>query len=61
MSSLEQRLARYLEALVYGVSTRDPVTLAAASGTVVLLALAVSVLPARRAATVDPIVALKEE
>jgi putative ABC transport system permease protein len=52
-------LTRYLKAMLYGVSATDPITLLAVS--VVLLAAAVIAmyLPAHRAASVDPMVALR--
>jgi putative ABC transport system permease protein len=52
---------RLMKSMLYGVSTTDPVTLA--SVLVVLLAVATfaSLIPAIRAARVDPIVALRQE
>jgi predicted permease len=52
---------RLIRTLLYGVSATDPLTFAA--GIAVLLAVAVlaSVVPAARAATVDPAIALREE
>ncbi len=52
-------LTRYLKAMLYDVSPTDPVTfLAVALGVISAAALAMS-LPARRAASVDPMVALR--
>jgi putative ABC transport system permease protein len=46
---------------LFGVSSSDPVSLAAATFMIVLVAIASASLPARRAANVDPIVALRYE
>jgi len=54
-------LSRVLASLVYGVDVRDPATFVAVAATLILVALAASAVPARRAAHVDPIVALREE
>jgi putative ABC transport system permease protein len=47
--------------MLYGLKPRDPFTLAAAIAAMVVVALAASLLPAQRAATVDPMAALREE
>ncbi|MCE2515611.1 MAG: FtsX-like permease family protein, partial [Acidobacteria bacterium] len=52
---------RSLAALLYGVSPFDPVTVATVVATVVLAALAASAIPARRAARLDPMAALRAE
>jgi putative ABC transport system permease protein len=54
-------LGRAVSSLVYGVTVRDPLTYAAVSVVLGSVALAACVLPARRAARVDPIVALRCE
>lgn len=53
-------MARFLGGLVYGVSPRDPTTLAGVAGTLLLAAMMASALPARRAARSDPLSALRD-
>ena len=53
--------ARILSAQLYGVSARDPATYAGISAVLAAVALLASWLPARRAARVDPAVALRAE
>jgi predicted permease len=48
-------------ALLYGLQPNDPLTFAAAIALLILIALAGSLIPARRAAAVDPMVALRYE
>ena len=52
---------RVLDNLLFGVSRADPVSYGMAIVVVLTVALAASVLPARRAAAVDPMVALKQD
>ena len=53
--------ARMLKALMFGVSETDPLTFAAATLFFVMLGLGAAAVPARRAARVDPMIALRAE
>ena len=52
--------SRFVESLLFGVEASDPLTLFVASAFLLAVGLGASYLPARRAAAVDPLVALKE-
>jgi ABC-type antimicrobial peptide transport system permease subunit len=54
-------LTRVLGTLLYGVESNDPATFVFVSAALGAVALLASYLPARRAAGVDPIVALRYE
>ena len=51
---------RYVTSLLFGLTPRDPATLAVTATTLVAIAALAGYLPARRAASVDPAVALKD-
>jgi putative ABC transport system permease protein len=53
--------SRLFRTFVFGVSTLDPLVLVAASFVVLSLAMAASLLPARRAAAINPVKALRSE
>jgi putative ABC transport system permease protein len=54
-------VARLLGSLLFGVRPTDPVTLAAVVAVLLVIALAASYIPGRRATRVDPMVALRYE
>jgi ABC-type antimicrobial peptide transport system permease subunit len=53
--------ARSTEALLFGLQPNDPLTLAAAGAILALGAAVASYLPARRAAGLDPLIALHQD
>jgi putative ABC transport system permease protein len=54
-------LLRFLRTLLYGVTPLDPVVLGAVSSLLIGVALFATYVPARRAARVDPVVALRRD
>ena len=54
-------LARFLSSMLYGVTPTDPLTIAAVSCLLLLVALFACYLPARRAVRLDPLIALRCE
>jgi ABC-type antimicrobial peptide transport system permease subunit len=54
-------ISRYIAAQLYGVTPTDSLTLILASLTMAIVSLLAGFIPARRAATVDPTIALRYE
>jgi ABC-type antimicrobial peptide transport system permease subunit len=52
---------RYVEKLLFNTPARDPLTFGAATVTILLVAVLATLIPARRATRVDPVVALRAE
>jgi predicted permease len=53
--------SRFIESMLFGLSAADPLTYASAAGVVIAVTVAASLLPAFRAARVDPMTALRAE
>jgi putative ABC transport system permease protein len=47
--------------MLFDLTAADPLTIAAAAGVLILVAMGAGWVPARRAARIDPIVALRSE
>jgi ABC-type antimicrobial peptide transport system permease subunit len=54
-------VTRFVTSFLYGLTARDPLTMAAATAVLALVTVVASFLPARRASKVDPMVALRYE
>ena len=54
-------LAQFMSSLIYGVKATDPLTFLAVVAMLAMVALLATIIPARRAAKVDPMVALRYE
>ncbi len=54
-------LSRFMEGLLYGVSTKDPLTFGSLALLLGFIALLATWMPARRASRVDPIIAIKSD
>jgi putative ABC transport system permease protein len=52
---------RYLASLLFGVEARDPVSFVSAAAFLLCVALLATLLPARRAARIDPITTLRQD
>jgi predicted permease len=59
--AVELGVTRYLGSLLYDVHADDPVTMIGVAAPLILVALAASYMPARRAMKIDPFVALRYE
>jgi predicted permease len=59
-SALALLASRGVKSLLFGLEASDPTTLAVAAGALVVTGLIASLLPARRAAGIDPLTALRE-
>jgi ABC-type antimicrobial peptide transport system permease subunit len=53
-------LTRLMSTLLFGISTHDPVTLSGVSALLIVVAFLACLIPARRAASVDPMQALRD-
>jgi putative ABC transport system permease protein len=54
-------LSRLVSGFLYGIAATDPLTHLAAAGLLLITGLAATYVPARRAAVVDPMAALRQE
>ena len=52
-------LARLMESVVFGITTHDPITFALLPAVLAVLTILACSLPARRAARVDPVIAIR--
>jgi putative ABC transport system permease protein len=54
-------LTRFISGYLYGITATDPWTLAASAAVLLAIALVAGLIPARRAAFVDPMAVLRHE
>ncbi len=54
-------MAQFVESLLFGVTARDPITFAVIAVTLILVALVATLIPARRASRIDPVISLRHE
>jgi ABC-type antimicrobial peptide transport system permease subunit len=54
-------VTRSIASMLYGIGPQDPAAIAAVATVLALATAAAAFVPARRAASIDPIVALREE
>jgi predicted permease len=60
-AGLSYAASRLIDSRLYGVAPQDPLTLALATGLLLLVALSAAYLPAQRASRLDPMTALRQE
>jgi ABC-type lipoprotein release transport system permease subunit len=53
--------SRVMESMLFGITPNDPMTFAVVTGLLLAIATLASYFPARRAATTDPLVALRSQ
>jgi ABC-type antimicrobial peptide transport system permease subunit len=53
--------SKLVESMVFGIEPRNPLVLSAAAAVLLLVALAAALIPARRAASIHPMLALRHE
>jgi macrolide transport system ATP-binding/permease protein len=58
---LAYTVSRLIDSRLYGVAPQDPLTLAMATGLLLLVALSAAFLPAQRASRLDPMAALRQQ
>jgi ABC-type antimicrobial peptide transport system permease subunit len=58
--ALALALSRWIDSLLFGLTPLDPLTYAAASALIALAATAATYVPARQAASVDPMETLRD-